>query len=146
MKGLPRHSVSVVIAAGGEGRRMGSGLRKPWLTVAGEPVVVHTLRRFAELAITREIILVVHPSDVPRANELIRRFASLRVTAGGGSRVESVRAGLELVSTDAALTGPRKESRDTAPIRRRVYDRMAIPPRRGDLSGSATTATTYLSL
>jgi len=95
--------VSVVIAAGGESRRMHSELRKPWLSVAGEPVVVHTIRRFAGLDLTREIILVVHRGDLRRAKSLVRRFASLRVTPGGESRVASVRAGLELVSADAEL-------------------------------------------
>jgi 2-C-methyl-D-erythritol 4-phosphate cytidylyltransferase len=103
LPGLPGHSVSVVVAAGGEGRRMRSELRKPWLSVAGEPVVVHTLRRFARLEITREIILVVHPEDVVRANDLVRGFPALWVTPGGESRVASVRAGLARVSPDAQL-------------------------------------------
>lgn len=82
---------------------MRSELRKPWLSVAGEPVVVHTIRRFATLGITREIILVVHPEDVVRANDLVRTFPSLTVTTGGESRVASVRAGLKRVSPDAEL-------------------------------------------
>jgi 2-C-methyl-D-erythritol 4-phosphate cytidylyltransferase len=82
---------------------MRSELRKPWLSVAGEPVVVHTLRRFARLEITREIILVVHPEDVVRANDLVRGFPALWVTPGGESRVASVRAGLARVSPDAQL-------------------------------------------
>jgi 2-C-methyl-D-erythritol 4-phosphate cytidylyltransferase len=82
---------------------MRSELRKPWLSLAGEPVVVHTIKRFAGLELTREIVLVVHPADVLRAKGLVQRFSSLRVTPGGESRVASVRAGLALVSTDAEL-------------------------------------------
>lgn len=82
---------------------MHSDVRKPWLTVAGEPVVVHVLKRFAALPITREVILVVHPEDVARAEALKGRFHALHVTAGGEHRVASVRAGLACVSDDARL-------------------------------------------
>jgi len=82
---------------------MRSRLRKPWLSLAGEPVVVHAVRRFASLGIIREIILVAHPEDVAQANDLVREFPSLSVTTGGETRVASVRAGLARVSRDAEL-------------------------------------------
>ena len=100
---LGEKSVSVVVAAAGVGMRMRSDVRKPWLIVAGEPIVVHVLKRFATLDITREMILVVHPEDVARAEALREKFDSLQVTVGGEHRVASVRAGLELVSNETAL-------------------------------------------
>ena len=93
----------MIVAAAGAGVRMRTDVRKPWLALADAPVVVHVLHRFARLDITREMILVVHPQDVVRAQALREKFDSLRVTAGGEHRVASVRAGLELASNEAAL-------------------------------------------
>ena len=38
--------VNVVIVAAGKGTRLQSELPKPFLSVAGKPILVHTLRRF----------------------------------------------------------------------------------------------------
>ncbi len=100
---IPPRSVSVIVVAAGEGRRMGGSLRKPWVELAGVPVVVRTVERFAALDIAREIVLVVHADDVARAEALRKRFPALRVVAGGAHRVESVRAGLAAVAKDATL-------------------------------------------
>ena len=45
---LPRYAV---IVAGGSGQRMGADRPKQFLLLAGEPVLLHTLRRFAEPAL-----------------------------------------------------------------------------------------------
>jgi len=82
---------------------MRSGVRKPWLSVAGAPLVVHVLRSFARLDIARELVLVVHADDTSRAEQLHDAFEPLRVTTGGQHRVDSVRAGLAAVSADAEL-------------------------------------------
>ena len=82
---------------------MRSELRKPWLSVAGDALVVHVLRRFAEFEPTREMILDVHPGDLDRGEALRERFDGLKVTAGGETRVASVRAGLTLASDDVEL-------------------------------------------
>jgi 2-C-methyl-D-erythritol 4-phosphate cytidylyltransferase len=100
---IPPRSVSVIVVAAGEGRRMGGSLRKPWLELAGVPVVARTVERFASLDFTRDIILVVHPDDVARAEALGKRFPALCVVQGGAHRVESVRAGIAAVSKDATL-------------------------------------------
>lgn len=100
---LAEHSVSVVVVAAGQSRRMDGSLRKPWLEIAGTPILVHTLRRFAPLSLTREIILVLHRDDLERGEALEAEFENLRITVGGKHRPASVRAGLELVSAEAQL-------------------------------------------
>ena len=103
MSSIPAKSVSVIIVAAGAGRRMGGAVRKPWMELAGTPVVVRTLEKFAALDLTREIILVVHPDDAARAEALRKGFPALRVALGGEDRVASVRAGLATVAEDATL-------------------------------------------
>ena len=125
MKAHSQRPLSVVVVAAGEARRMAAGVRKPWLTVAGDAVVAHTVRRFASLDITREIVLVVHPDDLPRAESLRERFADLAVTAGGATRVASVRNGLALVAPDADLIAVHDGVRPlvTEDVIRRVVER-----------------------
>ena len=103
MSAIDPRSVSVVVVAAGSGLRMGASVRKPWLDLAGAPVVVHVLRRFAALDLTREIVLVVHPDDVSRAGTLRVEFPSLKVVKGGRHRADSVRAGLDAASADVPL-------------------------------------------
>ena len=97
------NSVSVIVVAAGAGTRMRSDVRKPWLDLAGVPVVVRTIGRFAPLEFVREIILVVHPDDVARAEALRATCPKLLVAPGGDHRVDSVRRGLALVSKGCEL-------------------------------------------
>lgn len=97
---------SLIIPAAGESSRMGLCKRKPWLDLAGRPVIMHTLAAFAKLDWIEEVILVVNPEDEDEARE--RMWEELNglgvsiITTGGGSRAESVWKGLQ-------LTNPRLE-------------------------------------
>ncbi len=100
---IRENSVSVIVVAAGEGRRMKSGTRKPWLDLAGTPIVERTVARFAALDFVRRIVLVVHPEDMGRATVLASKVDKLIVTPGGAHRVESVRLGLDLAGKDVDL-------------------------------------------
>ncbi len=50
---------AAIIVAAGKGTRMGAGVDKLFLEVAGRPVVAHTWQRFEEAKCIDEIILVV---------------------------------------------------------------------------------------
>ena len=100
-------ATAVVIAAGGEGRRLGSRLPKALVPLAGAPLFLHSVRTFARLAFVREIAVVLPAAWVER----VRRshgsaLARLKVTAlvaGGARRQDSVRAGLEATSSPIVL-------------------------------------------
>ena len=51
--------VNVVIVAAGKGTRLQSELPKPFLSIAGKPILVHTLRRFAPIEAVRRVVVVV---------------------------------------------------------------------------------------
>ncbi|RZK26848.1 MAG: hypothetical protein EOO57_23380, partial [Hymenobacter sp.] len=57
---LPRYAI---IVAGGSGLRMGADRPKQFLLLRGEPVLLHTLRRFAEPALGVAQLVVVLPFD-----------------------------------------------------------------------------------
>src|SRR5262245_52230548 len=65
------HTLAVLVAAG-RSSRMGAALRKPFLTLEGTPVLVHAVRALAEAPSVRRIVVVVHPDDQKRAEELLR--------------------------------------------------------------------------
>jgi 2-C-methyl-D-erythritol 4-phosphate cytidylyltransferase/2-C-methyl-D-erythritol 2,4-cyclodiphosphate synthase len=88
-------STHVVIVAAGRGTRAGSDLPKQWQSLAGRPVLAHTLAAFAGLPVT----LVVHPDDMDRARALA---PGLLLVAGGATRALSVRAALDALADSGA--------------------------------------------
>lgn len=88
-----------LIVAGGTGTRMGADLPKQFLSLAGEPVLAHTLRRFNDLV--ERLVLVLHPDWISyweneRTN--LKGIPEHDVVAGGESRTSSVRNGLNALS------------------------------------------------
>jgi 2-C-methyl-D-erythritol 4-phosphate cytidylyltransferase len=59
---LPDRSVSVVLLAGGVGKRMGAAIPKQYLELKGQPIATHSLQRFARMREVFEIIIVCDPS------------------------------------------------------------------------------------
>jgi len=91
----PRYAVLV---AGGSGLRMGADRPKQFLLLRGEPVLLHTLRRFADPALGVAQTIVVLPADqLAYWRNLTAAYADTpphTVVAGGATRWASVKAGL----------------------------------------------------
>ena len=87
---------AVLIAAGGSGRRMGAGVRKQFIEVAGKSLLRHTVELFASLAEVTRIVVALPPEEVERFNASLTDAEKERVVgvAGGLSRQESVFNGL----------------------------------------------------
>lgn len=90
------HTLAVVVAAG-RSSRMGAALRKPFLTLETKPVLRHAVEALAEAPSVKRIVVVVHPDDQQRAEEILerpRRARSLEaILPGGEERIDSVRVG-----------------------------------------------------
>ena len=56
--------VGLIIAAAGSGVRMGTDLRKPFLTIGKEPMLHLTCRRFSPLSEIIQRVILVHPDDL----------------------------------------------------------------------------------
>jgi len=89
--------VSVIIAAGGTGKRMGQ--KKQFLPLLGRSVLEWTIEAFKKVKAINEIILVVNPDELEKAKML----GIEKVTAGGKERSDSVANGLKLVSKDCDI-------------------------------------------
>ncbi|MEJ7661442.1 MAG: 2-C-methyl-D-erythritol 4-phosphate cytidylyltransferase [Hymenobacter sp.] len=95
--------------AGGSGLRMGADRPKQFLLLGGEPVLLHTLRRWAAPALGVAQLVVVLPFDqLEYWRQLLAEYVvdiPHRLVAGGATRWASVRAGL------AALPPMRRQAR-----------------------------------
>jgi 2-C-methyl-D-erythritol 4-phosphate cytidylyltransferase len=95
------NSAAVIVAAGA-GRRMGSDLRKQYLTLAGEPILFHTLRAFDACAAIRAITLVAPSGELEWVADQILTPLDLTTPTtlcpGGQERQDSVRLGLDTIA------------------------------------------------
>lgn len=86
-----------IIAAAGQGKRMGGIQAKQFLELAGTPIILHTLRPFEHCEVIQEIILVL-PAHETAGFLGIAKKAGLRklskIVPGGRTRAESVLKGL----------------------------------------------------
>ena len=94
---------AAILVAAGKGARMGAGVDKLFLTVAGRPVVAHTWQRFEDAKCIGEIILVVRKGRRKKFEELAAKFnfqKPFRIVLGGKERQDSVWNGLEALSPE----------------------------------------------
>jgi len=83
-------TIAAVVTAAGRGTRMGGATPKALVHVAGRPLVAHALDRIAPLA--ARIVVTAVPELVETFREAVEGRAD--VVAGGGSRQDSVWAGI----------------------------------------------------
>lgn len=83
-----------IIVAAGSSRRM--GFDKLFSPLAGEPVLVHSIRAFDEAPSVERIVIVTKPERMDTVRQLGETFAKFeKVVAGGAERHDSVWAGLQ---------------------------------------------------
>lgn len=94
-----------IIAAAGQGTRLGGRRPKQFLELAGTPVIIHTLKRFEQCAEIQEVIAVLPGEEAAGFLELIGKYKLrklARVVPGGETRAESVWRGLQSVRAATA--------------------------------------------
>jgi len=97
---------AAIIVAAGQGTRMGPGVDKLFLEVAGLPVVGHTLKRFGESPDIQELVVVTREDQQSTFEELLgalRLNKPFRVVPGGKERQDSVWNGLDALSSQSEL-------------------------------------------
>ncbi|OWY09207.1 bifunctional 2-C-methyl-D-erythritol 4-phosphate cytidylyltransferase/2-C-methyl-D-erythritol 2,4-cyclodiphosphate synthase [Thioclava sp. F42-5] len=85
-------SIAIIIVAAGRGTRAGGETPKQWQSLAGQPVLAHTVAAFEGIG---RIVVVLHPEDMARGVALFQGKVAL--CAGGASRDASVRNALEML-------------------------------------------------
>ncbi len=108
---------SAVIVAAGKGTRMGPGVDKLFLEVAGRPVVAHTWQRFNDAACIADIVLVVRDGMQPAFTELAQQYdlrKPFRLAIGGAERQDSVWNGLEALAPETEIVAIQDAARPCA--------------------------------
>lgn len=96
----------VIIPAAGVGKRMGAGINKLFLKIAGRPVILHTLDVFASDVACNKIILVIKMSEKEQYVQLLQGepyFHKIHFVAGGEERQHSVYNGLKAASSASVV-------------------------------------------
>jgi 2-C-methyl-D-erythritol 4-phosphate cytidylyltransferase len=98
--------VAAVIVAAGSGTRMGPGVDKLFLEIAGRPIVAHTWARFDAAPMIDELVLVVREGMQAEFHQLAaeHRFQKpYRLVVGGKERQDSVWNGLQAVPAGCGI-------------------------------------------
>jgi 2-C-methyl-D-erythritol 4-phosphate cytidylyltransferase len=105
--------IAVILPAAGLGTRMGKShvaekagtSRKQFMLLEGEPILVHTVRKFAASDRVSEILVAVRADDREWVETMLApEFKSkVRVVEGGNSRQESVQNALDALTAETDL-------------------------------------------
>ncbi|MSO65198.1 MAG: bifunctional 2-C-methyl-D-erythritol 4-phosphate cytidylyltransferase/2-C-methyl-D-erythritol 2,4-cyclodiphosphate synthase [Alphaproteobacteria bacterium] len=87
-------TVALVVAAG-RGARLGGEVPKQYLPLAGRPILRHSLETFCAHPAIAATAVVIQPDDHAQYLDACRGLDLLPPIAGGSTRQESVRRGLE---------------------------------------------------
>ena len=97
------HKNWVIVPAAGSARRMaGAGLPKQYLQLAGRSVIEWSLTPFLERSDCERIVVVLAENDRRWRKQSLARDPRVVTAIGGTERVDSVRAGLRALASDAA--------------------------------------------
>ncbi|MET9701029.1 2-C-methyl-D-erythritol 4-phosphate cytidylyltransferase [Streptomyces sp. NPDC006529] len=93
------HRTAAVIPAAGRGTRLGPGAPKALRSLGGIPMLVHAVRAMARSRAVSLVVVVAPPEGAAEVRHLLDEHAlpertDVVVVPGGGTRQESVRAGL----------------------------------------------------
>lgn len=90
----------VLVVAAGRGERVGGDVPKQYRMLAGQPVLRRTLQALLQRFAPGEVRVVIDPAHRPLYEKTVCGLGLPEPLAGGPSRRESVRAGLEALAGD----------------------------------------------
>jgi 2-C-methyl-D-erythritol 4-phosphate cytidylyltransferase len=94
-------SKSVIISAGGLGKRMGSEIPKQFLCIKGKPVIMHTMEKFVAYDAHIEFVVVLPETHIADWEALCQKHLFTiphKVALGGEERFHSIQNGLQEVT------------------------------------------------
>ena len=97
---------TAIIVAGGKGERMNADIPKQFLQIKGKPILIHTLEAFMNFDASLQLILVLPAAQFELWETLCKKHAlniPHQIVAGGQSRFQSVKNGLDAVKVPAIV-------------------------------------------
>jgi len=92
---------SVIIVAGGSGKRMGADIPKQFLEIKGKPILLHTIEAFYNYSKAIKIVVVLPENQIDYWQKISSNLDTeidYEIVAGGKERFFSVQNGLKVVS------------------------------------------------
>ncbi|MGO2663371.1 SDR family NAD(P)-dependent oxidoreductase [Mycetocola reblochoni] len=92
-----------VVLAGGVGERVGLGIPKQLIRIAGKPIMVHTLETINDHPRIDEVIVMMHEDSIPELEKVIDRdrlHKLSRTLPGGATRNDTTLRALDAVGAD----------------------------------------------
>ncbi|KDO41349.1 hypothetical protein CISIN_1g022657mg [Citrus sinensis] len=97
-------SVSVILLAGGRGKRMGANMPKQYLPLLGQPIALYSFYTFSRMVEVKEIVVVCDPSYSDIFEETKEKInVDLKFSLPGKERQDSVYSGLQEVDFNSEL-------------------------------------------
>nr|CAD1818226.1 unnamed protein product [Ananas comosus var. bracteatus] len=97
-------SVSVVLLAGGKGKRMGASMPKQYLPLLGQPIALYSFYTFSQMSEVKEIVVVCDPSYQDVFEDVIEDAqVNIKFALPGKERQDSVFNGFQEIDRDSEL-------------------------------------------
>lgn len=113
---------TAVIVAAGSGQRLGAGVPKAFVEMAGAPMLVHAVTPFLQAETIAAVVVVAPRQLVARTQALLERAGvAATVCEGGETRQQSVSAGLDGCPQGVALVAVHDAARPL--VSARLIDR-----------------------
>ncbi|MGW7436136.1 2-C-methyl-D-erythritol 4-phosphate cytidylyltransferase [Streptomyces sp. NPDC054849] len=115
------HRTAAVIPAAGRGVRLGPGAPKALRALGGTPMLVHAVRAMARSRAVSLVVVVAPPAETAEVRLLLGEHTlpertEVLVVAGGATRQESVRAGLDALPQDVTSVLIHDAARPLVPV------------------------------
>jgi 2-C-methyl-D-erythritol 4-phosphate cytidylyltransferase len=108
-------TVGVVVPAAGAGTRLGPGEPKALRLLAGEPLLLHAVRRLRACPDVEAVVVASPAHEVAAVQELLAGLDAT-VVAGGAQRQDSVRLGLAALPVEVDLVLVHDAARPLVPV------------------------------
>lgn len=99
--------VIALICAAGIGKRMGTSVSKPFLCIAGKPILAETLLKFEDAESISDVYVIVSKREEKHCREdVLERYNLKKVTKivlGGEERQDSVKNGLDAIEGECDI-------------------------------------------
>lgn len=129
--------LAAVIAAGGKGIRLGSNVRKQYISLGSKPMLAHSVGLFAGHSAVSQVIVAIPEDDFESAREILLTFFPVelfQLVAGGATRQESINNALATIKGKPDLVAIHDAARPLASknlldrlIKAALQDGAAVP-------------------